>query len=110
MAITLRITKLALALSLGVSSTIAFASQAQDDLLSVVQETLNSNPELQFQLDAFNASVDERRQAFGGYLPSLDLNLSAAQAERDFDNRGSYNRNYAEISLTQMLIGESRAH
>ena len=104
MAITLRITKLALALSLGVSSTIAFASQAQDDLLSVVQETLNSNPELQFQLDAFNASVDERRQAFGGYLPSLDLNLSAAQAERDFDNRGSYNRNYAEISLTQMLF------
>lgn len=76
----------------------------QDNLLSVVKETLDTQPELQIHLDAFNASVHDERQAFGGYLPTLDVSLSAGRAQRDFDDRDDYSRNYAEVSLTQMLF------
>lgn len=75
-----------------------------DNLLAVVKETLNTQPELQVQLDAFNAAIHDERQAFGGYLPTLDVNLSAGRAKRDFDGRDDYSRNYAEVSLTQMLF------
>lgn len=98
------VTKLTLALSLCLTSTVISAKPPQDDLLSVVQETLATQPELQAQLDAFNASTHDERQAFGGYLPTLDLNLSGGRAQRDFDNRNDYSRNYAEVSLTQMLF------
>jgi len=82
----------------------ASAAEQKTDLLSVVQSTLETNPELRAQLDAFNASTEDRREVFGGYLPSIDLNASMGQANREFDNRGDYSRNYAEVSLTQMLF------
>ncbi|WP_323752051.1 TolC family outer membrane protein [Marinobacter sp.] len=94
----------ALAASLSYSSTLAAASTSEDDLLSVVKETLDTSPELQIRLNAFQASTHDRREAFGGYLPSLDLSASAGMGDREFDDRGSYNRNYAEVSLTQMLF------
>src|SRR5690554_6557125 len=76
----------------------------EDDLLSVVQESLATQPELKIRLHAFNASIHDEREAFGGYLPSLDLSGSTGRGDRQYDDRGSYNRNYAEISLTQMLF------
>lgn len=95
--------RLALAICLGISASTALASQ-QDTLLGVVQETLETNPELQTQLNAFYASTEDRRQAFGGYLPSIDITSSVGQANRQYDNRSDYSRNYAEIALTQMLF------
>ncbi|WP_306299188.1 TolC family outer membrane protein [Pseudomonas sp. ABC1] len=87
-------------------STLSFgASAAQNDnLLGVVQESLEFNPELQTRLAAFYAASEDSREAFGGYLPSVDLNASVGQGNRQFDNRSDYSRNYAEISLTQMLF------
>ncbi|WP_417539948.1 TolC family outer membrane protein [Marinobacter sp.] len=88
---------------LPVSNVVAFSEQA-DDLLSVVQETLETNPEIEARLQAFEASTYDRREVFGGYLPSIDASASAGGADREFDNRGAYSRNYAEISITQMLF------
>lgn len=104
MARTPYIGTLPLALVLSFSTTFALAERTQDDLLSVVQETLAAQPELQIRLNAFNASVHDEREAFGGYLPSIDLNAAVGMGDRDYDGRGSYNRNNAEISLTQMLF------
>lgn len=96
--------RLALAVCLGMAPMMAPAAEQSTDLLSVVQNTLDTNPELRAQLDAFHASTEDRREVFGGYLPSIDLNASVGQANRQFDNRSDYSRNYAEISLTQMLF------
>ncbi|MFA5677029.1 MAG: TolC family outer membrane protein [Pseudomonas sp.] len=96
--------RLALVMCLGIAPLMASAAEQKTDLLSVVQSTLETNPELRAQLDAFNASTEDRREVFGGYLPSIDLNASMGQANREFDNRGDYSRNYAEVSLTQMLF------
>lgn len=96
--------RLALAVCLGLAPLAASATEPSTDLLSVVQSTLDTNPELRAQLDAFHASTEDRREVFGGYLPSIDLNASVGQANRQFDNRSDYSRNYAEISLTQMLF------
>lgn len=96
--------RLALAICLGVAPFMASAAQPAADMLTVVQNTLDTNPEVRAHLDAFNASLHDRREVFGGYLPSVDLNASVGQASREFDGRGSYSRNYAEASLTQMLF------
>ena len=96
--------RLALAICLGMAPLVAPAAEQSADLLSVVQQTLDTNPELRSRLDAFYASTEDRREMFGGYLPSIDLDASVGQGSREFDSRGSYSRNYAEISLTQMLF------
>lgn len=96
--------RLALAVCLGIAPMMAPAAQQSTDLLFVVQTTLDTNPELRAHLDAFHASTEDRREVFGGYLPSIDLSASVGQANRQFDNRSDYSRNYAEISLTQMLF------
>lgn len=96
--------KLALAIVIGLSPVAATAAEQQDHLLAVVQETLEFNPELQSRLEAFYAATEDRREIFGGYLPSIDVNATMGQANRQFDNRSDYSRNYAEISLTQMLF------
>lgn len=96
--------RLALAVCLGVAPMMAPAAEQSTDLLSVVQRTLDTNPELRAHLDAFHASTEDRREVFGGYLPSIDLSTTVGQANRQFDNRSDYSRNYAEISLTQMLF------
>ncbi|MDS1309639.1 TolC family outer membrane protein [Marinobacter xiaoshiensis] len=104
MARTPSLAKLALAVSLSYSAVVAAATMPQDDLLSVVKETLETNPEVQIRLNAFQASTFDQREAFGGYLPSIDVNAAGGIGDRYYDGRGSYNRNYAEVSLTQMLF------
>jgi len=98
------LTKLSFTFALSFITTTTLADEQQDDLLSVVQESLASQPELQIRLHAFNASIHDEREAFGGYLPSLDLSGAVGMGDRSYDDRGSFNRNYAEISLTQMLF------
>lgn len=107
MAHTPSIAKLAFAFSCSFTTAVAIAEQTDeqpDDLLSVVQETLATNPELQIKLNAFQATIHDQREAFGGYLPSVDLSASLGRGDRNYDDRGSYGRNYAELSLTQMLF------
>jgi adhesin transport system outer membrane protein len=96
--------RLLLAACLSAAPIFTAATEPATDLRSVVQTTLETNPELHAYLDAFQASTEDRREVFGGYLPSIDLNASVGQADREFDRRNRYSRNYAEISLTQMLF------
>lgn len=82
------------------------AAHAQvDSLQNVVREALEYNPEVQAKFNEFEATTHDRREAFGGYLPSLDIEGSLGTAERQYDDgRGAFTRNYAEARLTQMLF------
>lgn len=94
--------KIALAVCFGL---VSISAQAQPDTLaSAVKEAIDYQPEIQAKLHAFNAATFDRREAFGGYLPTVDLNGSVGQADRQHDNRNWYSRNYAEVSLTQILF------
>ncbi|MBA4502781.1 TolC family outer membrane protein [Marinobacterium marinum] len=94
-----------LAQSIATGLVLLFGTQASaESLQSVVAEALDSNPEVRFEAEALNVLQAEKRKERGGYLPSVDLDVSVGQARRDFDKRGSYDRNYAELSITQMLF------
>ena len=94
--------KLALACCLGTAAT---AWAQTDTLQDVVKEALEYNPEVQARFNEFDATTHDRREAYGGYLPSIDLEGSVGSAERQYDDgRGWYTRNYAEARLTQMLF------
>lgn len=96
--------KTSLALAVGLTLCSLSAQAATDSLRAVVTETLDSNPEISATLQAYYASQHEVREAYGGYLPSIDVDASVGQGNRQYDNRSDYSRNYAEISLTQMLF------
>lgn len=82
-----------------------FASNAvAESLEEVVVDALEINPEIRFQAKELDALREETRGARGGYLPSVDLDISAGQARRDYDDRGTFDRHYAELSVTQMLF------
>ena len=97
-------------LLVGITTSLLFFSYGSnavaetDTLRSAVKQTLDTNPAINSQLKAFLASQDDARAVFGGYLPSVDLTGAVGIADREFDNRGSYDRNRAEVSLTQMLF------
>lgn len=99
---TVSIKKLASVVCLSVWALNAQAQQ--DNLASVVKEAMDYQPEIQAKLHAFNAATYDRRQAFGGYLPSVDVKGAVGSANRQHDNRNWYSRNYAEVSLTQILF------
>lgn len=93
-----------LAIGLFCAAASLHASAEPDNLLAVVNETLMSNPEIGVKLEAFYAAQQDARVIFGDYLPSVDASASLGRANRQFDNRDAYTRNYGEISLTQMLF------
>ncbi|HUH57599.1 MAG TPA: TolC family protein, partial [Pseudomonadales bacterium] len=99
---TSHLKNIVLAVCLG---AVTISAQAQQDTLAgAVKEAMDYQPEIQAKLHAFNAATFDRREAFGGYLPTVDLNGSLGQADRQHDNRSWYSRNYAEVSLTQILF------
>ena len=107
MDITRRLVNLTLCFCFFYPFAFAFAqieNGQSDELLSVVRETLDTNPEVQIRLEAFWVSTHDEREAFGGYLPTVDANAAMGIGDRDFDGRGSFNRNLVELSLTQMLL------
>lgn len=80
--------------------------QAQDNeaIKASVLQAIEANPNVQLRFHAFQAATHEVSGARSGYLPSVDVSASIGQANRDYDGRGSYRRNQAEISLRQMLF------
>ncbi|WP_253742471.1 TolC family outer membrane protein [Halomonas sp. THAF12] len=69
----------------------------------MVQEAITTNPEVQAAWQEFQASGHDRRGVWGNYLPSIDANAGVGREDREYDRRGSYDTNYAELTLTQML-------
>lgn len=80
------------------------AGPAPDTLSAAISQTLDNNPDVRFEARSMQALSAEIDQAKGGYYPSVDLNASVGRAKRQYDNRGSYDRQYAELSVTQMLF------
>ncbi|UYG09334.1 TolC family outer membrane protein [Halomonas sp. M4R1S46] len=78
-------------------------SPGSTDLQQVVQQAISSNPEVQAAWRAFQASGHDARAAWGNYLPSVDVNAGVGIEDRENDGRGSYDTDYAELALTQML-------
>lgn len=69
-----------------------------------IAQAINTQPEVQVRWDAFLASSADRRAVKGGYLPSVDLKGEFGKATREFDDRGWFTRDHAELSITQMLF------
>lgn len=83
----------------------SYAQEAGDGTVkAAVLKAIESNPDVQVRFHSFRASEHEVSEARSGYLPSVDLSASVGKANRDYDGRGTYNSNQAEISLTQMLF------
>lgn len=78
-------------------------SPGSSSLQDVAQRAISTNPEVQAAWQAFQAAGHDRRAAWGGYLPSLDVSAGVGREDREFDGRGSYDTDYAELTLTQML-------
>ena len=73
---------------------------------SVVEHTINSNPEVQAKWHEFRASYYEEDVAYGGYLPKLDATAGVGREWVDGDNltKDVYTRRGVRLELTQMLF------
>ncbi|GGX90345.1 hypothetical protein GCM10007160_17250 [Litchfieldella qijiaojingensis] len=74
-----------------------------NELQRVVQRAVANNPEVQAAWHGFKAADDEVDVARGGYLPSIDLSAGVGIEDRQGDGRGSFDTDFAELSLTQMI-------
>lgn len=86
-------------LFLGMNTTLAAVS-AKDVALKAIE----SNPDIQARWYAFQSSGFDVKEARSSYLPSIDLSARTGKQKRDYDDRGNYDVNQLEISLTQMLF------
>lgn len=101
----------ALTLTLGpLSSAIAqtlpqsLYSPGNDDLQSVVQKAISTNPEVEAAWRRLSASEHDIGVARGNYLPSIDATAGVGREAQEGDGRGSYETDYAELTLTQMIF------
>lgn len=78
-------------------------SPGSSDLQGVVQQAISTNPEVQAAWRELRAAGQDRRSAWGNYLPSVDVNAGVGREDREHDGRGSYDTDYAEVALTQMI-------
>lgn len=92
-----------LAFSLNVLTPGALAAEP-GTVTSAALKAIETNPDVQLRFHAFQAAGHDVSAARSGYLPSVDVAASTGRAYREYDGRGSYTANQAEISLTQMLF------
>ncbi|MDC8802597.1 TolC family outer membrane protein [Halomonas pacifica] len=90
-------------LVLGGLSTAAWAQASSEQLREVAQQALTSNPQVQSAYHGFLGAEHQVDVARGGYLPSIDVTAGIGQESREGDGRGSFDSDFAEISLTQMI-------
>ena len=102
---SLRATRTVLSVCLGVAALGPVSVLAQQDTLkSVAQKAILSNPEVLQKWHAYQASVNEKDVAAGGYLPRVDLTAGIGREHRDDPLlKSDYSRRSATLSLTQML-------
>lgn len=70
-----------------------------------IDESINSNPEILANWHELNAAMNEKRQAFGQYLPQVEISSQVAHTDSaDPQFVGStYNSNLSRLSITQSL-------
>jgi adhesin transport system outer membrane protein len=85
------------------SSSWVFAQQ-QITLKEAAQKAVLSNPEVLERWHAYQAAINEKDSAFGGYLPRLDLSASTGREHRDDPLlHADYSTHVTTLTLTQML-------
>lgn len=77
--------------------------QSAMPLTYVSSKAIENNPEAQEAWHAFKSSIYGVDAARSGYLPSVDVSASAGYERRNYGVEEEYNRNTAELSVTQML-------
>ncbi len=77
--------------------------QSAMPLTYVSSKAIENNPEVQEAWHAFKSSIYGVDAARSGYLPSVDVSASAGYERRNYGIEEEYNRNTAELSVTQML-------
>ncbi len=103
--VALRATRTILAIGLNVALFGPASVFAQEDTLkSAAQKAILSSPEVLQKWHAYQASVNEKDVAAGGYLPRVDLTAGIGREHRDDPLlKSDYSRRAATVSLTQML-------
>ncbi|MFC0269291.1 TolC family outer membrane protein [Kushneria aurantia] len=74
------------------------------NVTQVVQRTLFQNPEVRASWNAIQASGNDAREAWGGFLPTVNLSGGAGRESQSNDGEGSYETDYYELTLQQMLF------
>jgi adhesin transport system outer membrane protein len=69
-----------------------------------IEAAINNQPEVQARWEAFLAAGDDRRVVKAGYFPTISVNGELGVASREYDDRGWFDREHGEISITQMLF------
>ena len=83
--------------------TVTAQSDQSDNLATVVQQAIESNPEVQANWHAFVSSGHDVDVARGGYLPTVDAVGRVGQESRNYGVNEDYSVAAAEVSLTQMI-------
>ena len=89
--------------SAALSSYAQATSESAMPLTYVSSKAIENNPEVQEAWHAFKSSIYGVDAARSGYLPSVDVSASAGYERRNYGVEEEYNRNTAELSVTQML-------
>ncbi|PMR72933.1 TolC family outer membrane protein [Billgrantia endophytica] len=97
------LTLLPIAAAVAQSLPAGLASPGSADLQSVIQQALISNPEVQAAWNGLNAAGHDVGVARGNYLPSLDVAAGIGREDTEGDGRGSYDTDFAELTLSQMI-------
>ncbi|MBA2778930.1 TolC family outer membrane protein [Billgrantia kenyensis] len=79
------------------------AAPGSADVQEVVRQALSTNPEVRAALNGLNAAGHDVGVARGNYLPSIDVAAGIGREDREGDGRGSYDTDFAELRLTQMI-------
>lgn len=101
--ITTSLSLLPIAAAVAQSLPSGLSSPGSNDLRGVVQQAIATNPEVAAAWNGLNAAGHDVRQARGNYLPSIDVTAGVGIEDRGGDGRGSYDTDFAELRLTQMI-------
>ena len=97
------LTLLPLAAAVAQSLPPGLAAPGSADLQQVVQRAIATNPEVQAAWNGLRASGNDVGVARGNYLPSVDVAAGVGREDLEGDGRGSYDTDFAELTLTQMI-------
>ncbi|MDI5936312.1 TolC family outer membrane protein [Halomonas sp. LN1S58] len=97
------LTLLPLAAAVAQSLPPGLAAPGSANLQQVVQRAIATNPEVQAAWNGLRASGHDVGVARGNYLPSIDVAGGIGREDLEGDGRGSYDTDFVELTLTQML-------
>lgn len=97
------LTLLPASMALAQSLPSGLAQHGSTDIQEVVRQALATNPEVHAAWSSLRAADSDVGVARGNYLPSIDVAIGGGREDRQHDGRGSYNTDFAELTLSQMI-------